>query len=165
MLAELLTDWPEQRLKVGRVLQLRWDDGRRGEYRLTSFKSSPRGVMLGFAGVEDISGAETLAGGWVGAPAEELPLPEGEIRQVDLAGMTVIGGDGAEIGVVVDILDGVASDLLVLELNSGGEALVPLAPEICTEIDLAGKRVVIDPPEGLLELEQAGSEQGEERRR
>jgi ribosomal 30S subunit maturation factor RimM len=59
--------------------------------------------------------------------------------------------DGAAVGVVSKVEGAMGRSRLVLE-TARGEVLIPLVPEICTTIDPAAKRIVIAPPEGLLEL-------------
>ena len=55
------------------------------------------------------------------------------------------------VGVVTDVEGTMAGSRLVID-GASGEVLVPLATEICPEIDTAGKRIVIDPPAGLVDL-------------
>jgi 16S rRNA processing protein RimM len=61
----------------------------------------------------------------------------------------VVTREGAPIGRVVRVEDQAATMLAVR--GRGGEVLIPLAAEICVEIDVAGRRIVVAPPEGLLE--------------
>jgi 16S rRNA processing protein RimM len=59
---------------------------------------------------------------------------------------------GETLGEVAGIDHAPASDLLVLRRVAGGTALVPFVKEIVPEVDVAGGRLVVDPPEGLLDL-------------
>ena len=58
---------------------------------------------------------------------------------------------GESVGLVQEVEGSLTGSRLVVG-GSGGEVLIPLVSEICTEIDPAAKRIVIDPPAGLLDL-------------
>jgi 16S rRNA processing protein RimM len=108
--------------------------------------------VVGFHGIDTMTDASTLAGAELRVPAEWLtPLPPGTYYRHDLVGCQVETAGGRLIGVVQEVEGTMAGSRLVVG-TAAGEVLVPLATEICTTIDPAGKRVVIDPPEGLLEL-------------
>jgi 16S rRNA processing protein RimM len=68
-------------------------------------------------------------------------------------GCRVEDGAGREIGVVRGIWETGAADVLVIEDAAGREILVPAAESVLREVDLAGGRVVIDAPPGLLDLD------------
>jgi len=59
---------------------------------------------------------------------------------------------GREIGKVGSVLKTGGAEILVVSGSDGAEVMVPLAESIVLEVDTAGKRILIDPPEGLLEL-------------
>jgi 16S rRNA processing protein RimM len=108
-------------------------------------------VILKFSGIDTMSDAERLAGMELQVPlAERPPAPEGEYYQTDLAGCVVVGRDGTEIGRVkrVDRFGG--PDLLVVEGKR--EFLVPFVRAVCVDIDVSGRRIVVELPEGLEEL-------------
>lgn len=75
-----------------------------------------------------------------------------EWYEEDLVGLTVVTTGGEQVGTVTGLQLGAAQDLLVLRLTGGGTAYVPFVSALVPEVDVAGGRVVIDPPEGLLEL-------------
>jgi 16S rRNA processing protein RimM len=102
--------------------------------------------------VEDVDAARALAGLELRVPAEWLePLPKGTFYRHDLVGCAVESGRGEALGLVRDVEGDAGGSRLVLD-TPGGEVLVPLAEDICTTIDVLGKRIVIEPPDGLLEL-------------
>jgi 16S rRNA processing protein RimM len=104
-----------------------------------------------FAGVTSRTDAESLRNLELAIPEDQIgELPEGQFFIFQLRGMSVEGKDGKLVGVVKDIVETPAGDLLELE---GGE-LIPFMDEICTEVDVENRRIVIDPPEGLLSTEQ-----------
>ena len=96
--------------------------------------------------------AEALAGVELRVPVEELaPLPAGTFYHHDLVGCFVVTGQGKEVGIVEGVEGTVGRSRLVVA-GARGEILIPLVTEICRTIDVAGKRIVIEPPEGLLDL-------------
>ncbi|WP_242356092.1 MULTISPECIES: ribosome maturation factor RimM [unclassified Anaeromyxobacter] len=101
-------------------------------------------------GVSDRTSAEAWVGAEVLAHREDLPEP-GEARHywADLEGLPVVTAAGAAVGTVTGLYDTGGVDVLVVTTEDGGEKLVPLAPYV--EVDVAGRRVVVDPPEGLLD--------------
>lgn len=103
-----------------------------------------------FAGIDSITDAEAWQGCEVRIPFSERRTPEpGEYFHSDLEGCEVWNGkSGERLGRVTGILES-GTDLLEVD---GGQYLVPFTPAICTTIDVIGKRIVIDPPDGLLEL-------------
>ena len=73
-------------------------------------------------------------------------------RDFQLVGLKAVAVDGEPLGEVVGVEHGPAADLLVLARPSGGRALVPFVKAIVPSVDLAAGRVVLTPPEGLLDL-------------
>jgi 16S rRNA processing protein RimM len=106
-------------------------------------------LIFKFAGIDSISDADSLRGAEVRVLLQDrAELEPGEYFQSDLIGCELIErGTGQSLGRVVDWADA-GSGLLVLE--SG--ALIPFARSICVEIDPAGKKILVDLPEGLKEL-------------
>ncbi len=116
-----------------------------------------RGLLIfKFRGVDSISEAERLEGAEVRVPREQrAALPEGEFYQADLVGCEVIErATGERLGTVTGWQEyGGPALLEVSPPDSEGEPLlIPFARAICTEIDPAGKRIVVELPEGLKEL-------------
>ncbi len=110
-------------------------------------------LIFKFRGVDSISDAERLAGAEVRIPlAERAPLGEDEYYQSDLVGCEVIDRrTGARLGVVKAWEEYGGPPLLSVE---GGAAplLIPFARTICTGIDVAGRRIEVELPEGLADL-------------
>jgi 16S rRNA processing protein RimM len=77
-------------------------------------------------------------------------LPPDTFYRHDLIGCRVETKGGADVGVVSDVEGTMAGSRLVVD-SAAGEVLIPLVAEICTLVDPAGKRIVIDPPDGLIE--------------
>lgn len=155
LLVELHTDWPQQRLAIGAEVCLDFGNGRRRLMKVRSFRELQQGSLIGFEGVDGIGPAEGLQGAWVLAAGPVADVGSEDWRHSDLVGLEVVTVAGKEVGTVTGILEGVQSDLLEVTLHSGGEVLVPLAPAICRDLDRSRGRIVIDPPVGLLDPDQA----------
>ena len=97
--------------------------------------------------------AEALAGAELRVDVEALqPLPSGAFYQHDLIGCTVETPDGIAIGVVTGVEGGPAGSRLLVQGRRGDEILIPLAEEIVAAVHLGGRRIVVNPIEGLLDL-------------
>jgi 16S rRNA processing protein RimM len=121
--------------------------------RLEGWKVAGGRVVLKLEGVDSVEAARALAGAEVRIPGAEARrrAPEGRVFAYQLEGMKVVAADGRPLGEVVRVLRPAGQSLL--EVRGGrGLFLVPLVAAICKEIDVAGGRIVVDPPEGLIEL-------------
>jgi 16S rRNA processing protein RimM len=99
-----------------------------------------------------VAAAETLRGRWLAVPeAEALPPGPGRFYPWQLEGCRVFTETGQEVGRVTGVESSPAHDLWVVH-DGRGEHLIPAVPAIVLEVDLAGRRIVLRPPEGLLEL-------------
>jgi 16S rRNA processing protein RimM len=109
-------------------------------------------LIMKFRGVDSIADAEKLVGCEVCVPrAERMLLEAGEYYESDLIGCEVVEPDGASLGRVLRFEDAGSSGLLALE----GGLLIPFVRAICVEIDPEARRIVVDLPAGLKELNQA----------
>jgi 16S rRNA processing protein RimM len=107
-----------------------------------------------FDGVHDRDVAEVLRGVLLGVDSADVAPPDDpdEFNDHQLVGLSVVTPAGETLGEVAGIDHAPASDLLVLRRTGGGTALIPFVRAIVPEVDLAGGRVVVDPPGGLLDL-------------
>jgi len=107
-------------------------------------------LIFKFRGVDTISDAELLAGMEVRIPlAERTAIGAGEFFQSDLVGCEVVDRTtGIGLGCVKAWQDGGGCGLLVVE----GGMLIPFARSICVEIDVRARRIAVELPEGLREL-------------
>ena len=106
-------------------------------------------LIFKFQGVDTISEAEKLAGAEVSIPFEQrAELAEDEVYQSDLIGCEVVDATGRSLGVVTDFEETGGAPLL----HVGDKLLIPFANSICTKIDLENKQIVVNLPDGLLDL-------------
>ena len=121
---------------------------RRYEVESTWFHNGT--LIFKFLGVDSISDAEPLAGAEVRVPlSERAPLEPGEFFQSDLVGCEVVDRrTGESLGRVTGWEDSGGPGLLVVE----GGLLIPFARAICVEIDPEARRIAVELPQGLKEL-------------
>ncbi|SCG69909.1 16S rRNA processing protein RimM [Micromonospora coxensis] len=111
-------------------------------------------MLVAFEGVYDRDVAEALRGTLLGVDSADVAPPEDpeEWNDHQLVGLAVVTRDGERLGEVARIDHAPASDLLVLRRPEGRDALIPFVKAIVPEVDVAGGRVVVDLPAGLLDL-------------
>lgn len=145
------TDFLEARFQPGSVLHVR-RAGRVDALRVTTMRVHQGRPIIGIEGFATMSEAETLAGLELRIPVEDLEqLPSGVFYRHDLVGCLVATTGGEDVGEVSKVEGEMSTSRLVVQ-SPAGEVLIPLAESICVRIDTAARRIVIDPPEGLLEL-------------
>lgn len=112
-----------------------------------------RGLLVRFEGHAGRSDVEELAGRYLYLPVDRLaPLEEGEVFYHQLLGLAVETVAGEKVGEVREVYETEPSHLLEVRADGGKAHLIPFAGRIVREVDVAGGRLVIDPPPGLLEL-------------
>ena len=165
---------PQPRLCLGVVTA---PHGVRGLVRIKSFTAAPAGVaqygpletesgetltleLVGAAkgvvvarmpGVTDRDAAERLKGMRLYLPRSALPPPdEEEYYHADLLGLTAELADGTRLGEVSAVHDYGAGDSIEIERPEGGVVIVPFTRAAVPVVDIAGGRIVVEPPDGLL---------------
>ncbi len=156
---QLHTDDPESRFVPGVVFDTRAEPGSGVPRQLTLATTRVhQGVwLLGFEGIPDRTGAESLRNTRLVLAEEELADdPDEGWYEKDLVGLTARTPDGEVLGEVVALQLGAAQDRLVLRRPDGSEALVPFVEAIVPEVDPEAGRLVVDAPPGLLDLDTKG---------
>jgi 16S rRNA processing protein RimM len=155
---EVRTDDPEDRFGAGRVLQT--DPPERGPLTVAGSRQQGRYLVVHFAGVADRNDAELLRDTVLRVPVADLPplADEDEYYDTQLVGLAAELADGSALGEVTDVLHLPGGDVLVVRRSHGAEALVPFVRAIVPTVDLPGGRVVIEPPDGLLDLSDPAPE-------
>jgi 16S rRNA processing protein RimM len=154
VIVNLDTDFPHDRFRPGAELFVRRSTGAADAESLIieTVRFQHERPVIAFQGVDDMNAAIRLAGSELRVPVERLaPLPPATFYRHDLVGCVVETVAGARVGEVSEVEGSMALSRLVVA-TPGGEVLVPMVADICQSIDVAGKRIVIAPPDGLLEL-------------
>jgi len=149
------TDFVEERFAEGATV---WARSAAGDERLTvaSMRVQNGRPVVGFEGFTRVEDVDRLAGVELRVPEETLqPLQAGTYYEHQLVGCIVETAAGDAVGKVAAVEGGAGATRLVMN-GPRGEILIPLAVDICVEIDVANKRIQINPPEGLLELNERG---------
>ncbi|MEX2229739.1 MAG: ribosome maturation factor RimM [Dehalococcoidia bacterium] len=125
----------------------------RGQRRRVLEHVEPYGYpILRFEGYPDRTAAEALRGEVIEIEEDELrELPPGEYYVDDLVGMDVVMPDGEAVGRLVDVLSTGANDVYVVRRQGARDVLIPAIPNVVLDVDVAGKRMTIDPLPGLLD--------------
>ena len=152
------TDFLHERYMPGSVVYIRREasSGRSdgiAPVRITAARFHRGRPIIALEGIETMSAAEALAGAELRIEADALqPLPHGSYYQHDLVGCSVEMPDGVAIGTVMSVEGSGAGARLVVQGGSGGEILIPLAAEIVVGVHLGARKLVVQPPDGLLDL-------------
>lgn len=147
---EVLTDAPEVRFADGadvhlvdrdltlRVTRTRWHSGR---------------LLVTFEQVADRTAAEALRGQFLGCAidTDEAAPDDDEFFDWQLIGLPVRLADGADLGVLTEVVHLPGHDLLAVQTPAQREVLVPFVAQIVTSVDLDAGVVTIDPPSGLVD--------------
>jgi 16S rRNA processing protein RimM len=155
VIVNLETDFAEERFTVGRVLTV-GPPGRQVERRIESVRFHQGRPILSLEGIATMDLAEALAGADLWMPASAMPpLPAGTYYRHDLVGCEVRDLDERIIGRVTAVEGPLERSHLIVD-SGHGEVMIPLAEEICVRVDPAAKRIVVNPPAGLLDVNARG---------
>jgi 16S rRNA processing protein RimM len=124
----------------------------REDCRIASCRFEGETVFVRMDGVDSPEAARRFQGRLLAVGRDEvLPLPEGQFYPWQMEGAVVETREGRPVGRFVRVESG-AQDLWVVEDEEHRQRLIPAVPSIVVEVSVADRRIVIDPPEGLLEL-------------
>jgi 16S rRNA processing protein RimM len=148
---EPTTAFPERFQPGSRLFWRRGDRDR--ELVLATARPHGGRWLLRFEGVGGLEAARELAGGELGVPDDEaVRAPDGYYYSHRIEGWSCENGGGRRLGTVAGLEVSVAGPLLTVRTPGGKPVLVPFVAGIVVEMDEAGRRVILDPPEGLFEL-------------
>lgn len=150
---DVRTDSPEERFADGTVLTGQARDGSTTRLTVAAARWHSGRLLMRFAEVPDRTAAEELRGVLLLADTDALPPIEDpdEFYDHELEGLRAELADGTVVGTVKEIVHLPSGELLALD-REGAEVLVPFVKDIVPHVDVAGGRVVLEPPEGLLDL-------------
>ena len=145
------TDFPEERFKAGSVLCVQ-RSGVTERVEVENVRFHRGRPIIRLAGIDTMDAAEALAGNELRVSADALqPLPPGSYYHHDLIGCSVETARGEQIGRVRAVEGDGAGSRLVVE-SGNGDVLIPMVEGICAAVDVAGRKIVVAPPDGLLDL-------------
>jgi 16S rRNA processing protein RimM len=148
-----LTDQPQERFeRLGDCFLWEPESGRREPCRVASSRFEGDTVLVRLEGVESPEAARAFAGRLLAVEREQaLPAAPGRFYPWQMEGAAVQTPDGRTVGRFARVESGGAQELWVVD-DGAREHLIPAVPAIVLEVNVAERRIVIDPPEGLLEL-------------
>ncbi len=130
------------------------DEKKIREIRVESVRPHGERALMKFDGIDSPEEVQTLHNWTVEIPeADARALEEDEYFLHDLVGLTIVDAEGRTRGVVSDAYEGGGGILLNVQRPDGKKFELPFAADLCTEIDVPGKRMVVNLPEGLDDLE------------
>ncbi len=148
------TDEPE--LRFARGSRLDTDPADVGPLTVAGCKWHSGELLVRFEGVSDRDAAAELRGTWLTVDSATIapPADPDEFRDADLVGLSVRTAGGTHVGTVDDVLHS-GQDVLVIKSSDGREFMVPFVKPLVPDVDVKSGFLVINPPEGLLNLEEA----------
>lgn len=149
--ADVLTDFPDRFDGLEDVVAVLPGDSRR-ELRIERFRFQNERVLLKFFGIDRIEDTDILKNAEICVHENEaVELEEDEFFDWELSGCFVETVEGQAVGLVKELMRTGGTEVLVIE-GAEKEYLIPFAESICIEVDVENKKIVIDPPDGLLEF-------------
>lgn len=155
LVVDVRTDSPGERFSPGAVLTARRAGVPDGPLTVESARPHSGRLLVRFVEAADRDAAETLRGTRLLIDIARLG-PTGdpdEFHVHELEGLRAELADGAVIGTVREVIHGPGGELLVLQRPDLPDALIPFVTAIVPTVDPAAGRVVLTPPEGLLDVE------------
>ena len=152
IVADLLTDFPDRFERISRLLAVS-PAGERKAVQLEAHWFQQRRVILKLKECDNIESASALVGYEFAVPeSERVKLAEGQLYDWELEGCAVATVIGRHIGAVKRVVRTGGVDLLEVEDEERRYRLIPMVESILVEIDMEKKSILIDPPQGLLDL-------------
>ena len=152
VIADLLTDFPERFAKLDEVRLVK-PDGTVALAYLEKSRLHQGRIILKLKGYDSRNAAETLRDVRVLVTRAQLViLPKDTYYGFDLVDCVVVTTAGQLLGKVTQVHNFGAAPLLAVEGENAKEILIPLASTICLDVDVTQKRIVVAPPDGLLDL-------------
>ncbi|MDF2823553.1 MAG: rRNA processing protein RimM [Mycobacterium sp.] len=156
VVVDVRTDDPDDRFVRGKVLRGRPSrGGAERTFTVEAVREHGGRLLVRLAGVSDRDTADALRGTLFLVDSGDLPpiTEPDEFYDHQLEGLAVRTVDGAPVGTVAEVLHTAAGELLSVKTPEGREILVPFVTAIVPTVSLADAVVEIDPPDGLLAIE------------
>jgi len=155
LVVDIRTDDPELRFAPGSTLRAKGSDRRERSYTVDTVRPHGGRLLVRLSGVADRDTADALRGSLFVIDSADLPPIDEDDTYYDhqLEGLRVQTTAGLELGTVTEVLHTAAGELLAVKREDAPELLVPFVSAIVTSVSLENGVVEIDPPDGLLDLE------------
>ncbi len=146
---EGLSDAPDRFEDLDRIaVELR--DGRRESLEIEDCRQNGNSWLMKFLGIDTTENAEHLRSAYIQVPEEAVAaLPEDAYYVFEVEGCTVVSEDGAEIGIVREVLSLPANDVFVVD-TPAGEVMIPVVRDIVVELSPEDSKIIIRPIPGLI---------------
>lgn len=155
VVVDLHTDSPAERFAVGARLDGHRDGAPAATLTVEAARPHSGRLLVRFVEAPDRDAAELLRGTRLLVDARALPAPDDpdEFHVHQLEGLRVELSDGTVVGTVREVVHGPGGELLVVARADLPDALVPFVRAIVPTVDVGAGRVVLTPPDGLLDVE------------
>jgi 16S rRNA processing protein RimM len=155
LVVDVRTDDPERRFAPGSTLRAKGSDRHERSYTIDTVRPHGGRLLVRLEGVVDRNAADALRGSLFVIDSADLPPIDEDDTYYDhqLEGLRVRTTAGVELGTVTEVLHTAAGELLAVKRDGAPELLVPFVSAIVTSVSLGDGVVEIDPPDGLLDLE------------
>ncbi|HEX2833747.1 MAG TPA: ribosome maturation factor RimM [Thermoanaerobaculia bacterium] len=148
------TDSPERFAELESVTLVSPDEKETREVAIESSRTHAGRALVKFAGLDSPEAVQRLQNWTLEIPEDEArELEEDEYFIHDLIGLTLFDAEGTNRGVVIDVLEGGGGLLLRVKRSDGKVFELPFAADLCTEIDVPAKKMIVALPEGLDDLD------------
>jgi len=139
-------------LKVGGTVILRSKDGVMNRLKVENVVNHTAKAMIKFEGLDNINQIESFVNSEICLLRSQLPeLGEDEYYWCDLIGLSVATTEGIELGLIENIFEAGSSDIYVVR-SAEREYLIPAIADFIDTVDIKNGRMLVSPPEGLLDL-------------
>lgn len=143
------TDFPERFSRLREVC-LRPPKGAPKLFTVERARPHKGQMLLKLGGIEKIEDIDPWRGALVQIPRREaMPLGKDEYYRQDLVGLEVVTTEGRVLGRLEEVLAYPAQDLYRI-----GDILIPAVKQIVVKVDIAGGRLLVDPPAGMIPEEE-----------
>lgn len=136
--------------EVARITLVSPDETETRDTRIESVRTHVDRALIKFEGIDTPEEMKRLKDWTIEIPESRArKLEDDEYFLHDLAGLRLIDGEGRDRGQVLEAYEGGGGVLLNVRRKDGKTYEVPFATTICTDIDVAKKRILVDLPEGI----------------
>ncbi len=151
---EVRTDDPENRFAIGAKITVKENNKK---LTVASTRWHLSRLLIKFEEIQDRTQVDAVRGKLlvVEVDPNEAALGNNEFYEFQLIDLDVFNTNNEKLGVVKEVLPGSAQALIVVKTLDNKEVMVPFVNQLVPEVDIKNKRVVMNPPSGLFDEENA----------